>query len=200
MKTWIVTGGVASGKSAFCKQVANLVPGAEFFNSDEAVHALMGRKEVRAAIGATFGVSVLNDDGSVSRHRLRERVFADADARRQLEALLHPLVYQELSAQRERLTHGRNCQLLVAEVPLFYESGQDFSADWVIVVATGATLQQERLTATRGLEVNTVERIRAAQWPLHRKLERADKVVWNEGSIALLRLQAEILVNQLDTP
>ena len=200
MKTWIVTGGVASGKSAFCKHITNLVPSAEIFSSDEVVHALMRREEVRAAIGATFGISVLDADGNICRRRLRERVFADADARRQLESLLHPLVYQELSTQKARLTHGRNCQLLVAEVPLFYESDRDFPADWVIVIATGAALQQERLTATRGLEVNTVERIRAAQWPLHRKLERADKVVWNEGSPALLKLQAEILVNQLDAP
>lgn len=69
----------------------------------------------------------------------------------------------------------------------------------MIVVAVGTTVQMERLTGQRGLDVATAERICAAQWPLSRKLEAANKVIWNEGSSELLKLQAQLLLQQLDT-
>ena len=104
------------------------------------------------------------------------------------------VVRKALTALKARLEEGRNTQLLIAEVPLFYESAGEFPADLVIVVATEGTMQQQRLTGPRNLDPDTAGRIRSAQWPLSRKLEPADIVVWNEGSLPLLSLQARILV------
>lgn len=198
MKTWIVTGGVASGKSQLCNVIKDLVPASKLFNSDEVVHSLLASADTARVLSAEFGAGILDNEGRISRSALRALVFDDARARQRLEELLHPQVFRALQDLREHLTHDRNTQLLIAEVPLFYESSAEFPADTVIVVASGATMQQERLTGPRSLDPDTAERIRAAQWPLSRKLEPADKIVWNEGSMTLLKLQAQILVQQLD--
>ena len=198
MKTWIVTGGIASGKTLFSQMLRRALPSAALFSSDEAVAALLKDPEVIMRLKQTFGAQILTESGEISRTALRQIVFQDNDRREELEAILHPLVYAALERFQAELAGGRNTQLLIAEVPLFYESRGEFPSALVIVVATGATLQQERLTGPRSLDPDTAERIRAVQWPLSRKLDPADKVVWNEGSLPLLELQAQILVQQLD--
>jgi dephospho-CoA kinase len=198
MKVWIVTGGVASGKSQFCKLVAEAVPGCVVFDSDRCVHELLEKPEVVRQVAGEFGPGVLDAGGRIDRQALRSQVFGNEAGRKRLERLLHPEVYRALTDLRSRLERERKTQLLIAEVPLFYESTGEFPADLVIVVATEATMQQQRLTGSRNLDPDTAERIRSAQWPLSRKLEPADIVVWNEGSLSLLSLQARILVQQLD--
>ena len=198
MKVWIVTGGVASGKSSFCRLLADAVPSAVLFDSDRCVHELLDSPAVVRQVGEQFGSGVLQPGGGVDRQALRSIVFGDDVGRKKLESLLHPAVVQALAALRARLEQDRNTQLLIAEVPLFYESAGEFPADLVIVVATEGTMQQQRLTGPRNLDPDTAGRIRSAQWPLSRKLEPSDVVVWNEGSLPLLSLQAMILVQQLD--
>lgn len=198
MKVWIVTGGIASGKSLFCQLLQKEVPTAALFSSDAVVHDLLETPQLADGLAAEFGRTILDREGRIDRQALRAAVLKEEGARKRLEAILHPAVYRTLEAQRSQLGQKRNTQLLIAEVPLFYESSGQFPADLVIVVATGATLQQERLTGPRSLDPVTAERFRAAQWPLSRKLDPADKIVWNEGSLTLLELQARILVQQLD--
>lgn len=198
MKTWIVTGGVASGKSHFCRLLVEARPSAVLFDSDRCVHELLADPVVANQVAGALGAAVLNTEGGVNRRALGGVVFNNPEARRRLEGILHPAVYQALSDLRARLAGDRNTELLIAEVPLFYESPRELPADLVIVVATEASMQQQRLTGSRHLDPGTAEQIRSAQWPLSRKLEPADVVVWNEGSLPLLRLQATILVQQLD--
>lgn len=198
MKVWIVTGGIASGKSLFCQLLQKGVPASALFSSDAVVHDLLETPQLAVGLAAEFGQAILDPEGRIDRQVLRAAVLKTEEARRRLEAILHPAVYRTLETQRSQLEQKRNTQLLIAEVPLFYESSGQFPADLVIVVATGATLQQERLTGPRSLDPVTAERFRAAQWPLSRKLDPADKIVWNEGSLTLLELQARILVQQLD--
>lgn len=199
MKVWIVTGGVASGKSTFCRLLSEACPGAAvIFDSDRCVHELLSTPAVAAQVADAFGRHVLNTQGTVDRQALRSVAFADDAARRRLESILHPGVVHALATLKAELEGQRNTQLLIAEVPLFYESSREFPADLVIVVATEGAMQQQRLTGPRSLDPDTAERIRSAQWPLSRKLEPADIVVWNEGSLPLLRLQARLLVQQLE--
>jgi dephospho-CoA kinase len=197
MKVWIVTGGVASGKSKFCALLAEAAAGAVLFDSDREVRELLATPAVLAQLTEMLGTTVLDARGGLDRQALRGVVFGNEAARKALEALLHPVVYGKLAGLKAELEEGRNTQLLIAEVPLFYESASEFPADLVIVVATEATLQQQRLTGPRKLDPDTAGRIRSAQWPLSRKLEPADVIVWNEGSLPLLRLQATILAQQL---
>jgi dephospho-CoA kinase len=198
MKVWIVTGGVASGKSRFCQYLAEATRSSVVFDSDRCVHDLLATQGVAERVAAEFGPGVLDASHRIDRKALGAVVFGDDAARKRLEAILHPEVARALATLRTRLEQERNTQLLIAEVPLFYESSGEFPADLVIVVATEGTMQQQRLTGPRNLDPDTAGRIRSAQWPLSRKLEPADVVVWNEGSLPLLSLQARILVQQLE--
>ncbi|RBP45337.1 dephospho-CoA kinase [Roseimicrobium gellanilyticum] len=200
MKTWIVTGGAASGKSTFARLLDEQADSAVLFSSDGVVHELLGRPEVVEKLAGAFGPEIVGAKGAIDRGKLREIVFKDGneERRKALEAILHPLVREELGKLRED-AGAKKAQLLIAEVPLFYESAYDYQADLVIVVAVGNSVQMERLTGQRGLDKATAERICAAQWPLSRKLDAADKVIWNEGSAELLKLQAQLLLQQLDT-
>lgn len=197
VKTWIVTGGAASGKSSFCKLLAGMSSKVAYYSSDRAVHELFESKEVKDHLVELFGSKVLKEDREVDREWLRQRVFADATERKKLESLLHPLAFLKLEELRNRLESEGNTQLLIAEVPLFYETGREFPADLVIVVAVSPDVQRQRMMENRGLNSVEAARILDAQLPLVSKLERADKVVWNEGHHDLLSRQAQLLLHQV---
>lgn len=197
MKTWVVTGGAATGKSSFCKAVLELEPGARLVSSDEVVHQLLAESQIAQAVAEIFGGDILEPSGGVDRALLRTRAFASDEARRKLEGLLHPLVYARLKAARAAAAR-EGVQLFIAEIPLFYEGARTFPADRVILVATGDASQQRRMMETRGLDEATAQLILAAQLPLARKLELATTVVWNEGSRESLQSQAQLLLQSSD--
>jgi dephospho-CoA kinase len=197
MKTWVVTGGAATGKSSFCKAVLELEPAARLVSSDEVVHALLAEPQTARAVARAFGPEILDASGAVDRSMLRTRVFASKEARKKLENLLHPLVYTRLEKARDEAA-AEGVQLFIAEIPLFYEGSRTFPADRVILVAADDASQQRRMMETRGLDAATAQRILAAQLPLARKLELATTVVWNEGSPELLQSQAQLLLQPTD--
>jgi dephospho-CoA kinase len=197
MKTWVVTGGAATGKSSFCKAVLDLEPRARLTSSDEIVHGLLAEAQTARAVAELFGREILEPGGGVNRALLRTRVFASEQDRQKLEALLHPLVYDRLEKARSAAV-AEGVQLFIAEIPLFYEGSRTFPADRVILVAAGDASQQRRMMETRGLDESTAQLILAAQLPLARKLELATTVVWNEGSRELLQSQAQILLQPSD--
>lgn len=196
MKTWVITGGVASGKSMFCEMLLTLQPEAVLFSSDEIVHDLLGAEEVVKQVSQIFDSTILDVQGAIDRTILRDRAFSNEKGRKQLEALLHPMVYAQLD--KDRLKASENgVQLFIAEVPLFYETKSQFQADLVILVAACDTFQRRRLMELRGLDADAVQRVLSAQLPLKRKLAMAQSVVWNECSPDLLQAQAQLLLQQL---
>ena len=197
MKTWVVTGGAATGKSSFCRAVLDLEPAARVASSDEIVHDLLADPETVRGITRAFGTEVLDPSGAVERAALRARAFASTEARKQLEDLLHPPVYARLEMART-IAAAEGVQLFVAEIPLFYEGSRTFPADRVILVAADDAAQIRRMRDARGLDDATAQRIIAAQLPLAWKLELADTVVWNEGSSELLQYQVQLLLQPTD--
>lgn len=138
-----------------------------------------------------------NDDGSMNRERLREVVLFDPKARQKLEEYIHPMVVEARNNYLQKLENEGKTQLLIAEVPLFYETKSQFPTDLVVLVAVSPETQRHRLLHHRGLSTETVDRLLQAQWTLSQKLELADKVVWNEGDVAQLNLQAIQLFQSL---
>src|SRR5215212_1637045 len=118
MKLWIVTGGVASGKSQFCRLLAEAIPSAVIFDSDRVVHELLESPVIAQLVAAEFGPTVLDAAQKIDRQALRGLVFGSDEGRKQLEAILHPEVYRALVSLRGRLEQERNTQVLIAEVPL----------------------------------------------------------------------------------
>lgn len=197
MKVWIVTGGAACGKSYFCKLLQSHADQAVLFSSDETVHALLGEEGVKAEIAAALGPDLLSEDGTLDKKALRETIFGDENQRLKLEAILHPRVFAAFAGLRAQLASASETQLLIAEVPLFYETGSDLAEDLAIVVATDPSVQLRRLTEKRGLEASIANRLLQAQMPLKKKIELADIVIWNDGSEKALAIQAQILLQQI---
>src|SRR5436853_1870221 len=144
-----LTGGIASGKSYVLEQFRR--HGVPCLDSDELVHGIMSAgTEATAAIAERFGRKVLAPDGSVNRATLGPIVFADAAARRDLEAIVHPAVYRAIAAGIRAFELTDRAPLAVVDVPLLYETGHAGDFDKVIVTVCPPELQVQRLIA-RGL-------------------------------------------------
>ncbi|MDZ4289992.1 MAG: dephospho-CoA kinase [Prosthecobacter sp.] len=200
MQTWIITGGVACGKSSVCDALKAHGKGSvQYFSSDQQVQRLLDVPEIMDRLTETFGseaVAGAGKDRRTDRDWLRRKIFADAGARRRLEEILHPGVLQALEAARNRARMDTPSNLFLAEVPLHYEIGSTVSADLVIVVAASQTVQVRRLMERRGLDESIIEQMLRAQWPIEAKVERADVVIWNDGDPAALDLQVLTLARQ----
>jgi dephospho-CoA kinase len=199
MQSWVVTGGIACGKSTVLKRVQEFF-GADrsaVFSCDDRVHEMYGRVSVREAIEEAFGSEVLKE-GGVDRERLGQRVFGDSGARRELEAILHPPVLKALEEARVAARAAGTVNLFVAEVPLYYEIGGTVAADHVIVVASSPDQQVRRLMHYRGLDKARSESMVGAQWPVLEKANQATQVIWNDGSEEALDDQISILLSAFD--
>ena len=203
LRTWIVTGGVACGKSAVTTLIGEMLGGdrARQFSCDEEVKKLYQSPEIVRQIRRRFGAGVMADmDGArVDRERLRQLVFGDDKRRRELERILHPPVLASLESARAAAAEPPRANLFVAEVPLFYEIGGTVPADHVIVVASSPDQQVSRLMQHRGLDRTQAESIVGAQLPILDKVQKASKVIWNDGSMEALEDQIACLVSLLDT-
>ena len=183
-----LTGGIASGKSTVSALFGAL--GVPIIDTDE-----LAREVVRpgsaglAQIVAAFGPEVLDAAGGLDRRQLRARVFADAQARRQLEAITHPLIRAAALAACERA--GGPYQVLV--VPLLIESGFDQHVDRVLVVDCPIGIQRQRLLERDREDPAQAERILRTQLDPAARRARADDIIANDGDLARLREQVQRL-------
>jgi dephospho-CoA kinase len=188
-----VTGGIATGKSAFCALLRQLLPTAEFFDADAVARELTDHdQEVRALIADAFGRESFDAEGHLNRAAVRAIVFADPGKKHALEQILHPRIRGQWAAQAE--TRRGSAEFFFADIPLLYETGGETLCDRVVVVACSPRLQLERLMARSSLSQGAAQEIIAAQLPLAEKIARADHVIWNSGPRELLNAQAETLV------
>jgi dephospho-CoA kinase len=184
-----LTGGIGSGKSAVADAFAAL--GAPVCDTDRLAHALTARGQPGlAAIASAFGDAVMQPDGSLDRAMLRKRVFADAAARAELEAILHPLIRAAALAEvgRWRTPYG----LLV--VPLLLERGGLAGVvRRILVVDCPEDEQVRRVMSRSGLSESDVRAIMATQVSRAERLARADDVIDNAGPLSALGPQTAML-------
>jgi dephospho-CoA kinase len=177
-----LTGGIATGKSYVLEQFRRR--GVPCLDADALAHGVMAPgTEATTAIAARFGQEMLAPDGSVDRARLGPAVFADAAARRALEAIVHPAVYRAITAGLRAFELTDAAQLAIVDVPLLYETGADSKFDKVIVTECPPDVQIARLTA-RGLTESAARQRLAAQLPTRDKAARADFVIRTDGTFA----------------
>ena len=170
-----ITGGIGAGKSEALRAFAR--HGAATVSSDEIVHHLLRRPDVRDAVVARMGHGVVSPDGEIDRGGLATVVFNDREALAWLEELLHPLVAAEYLQWREQLAALPDApQVCVTEVPLLYESGGDERFDKVVVITAPSKLRRARS------EVATDER-EARLLDEKEKVARADYAYKNTGSM-----------------
>jgi dephospho-CoA kinase len=177
-----LTGGIASGKSATTQRFAQL--GVPVFDADLIARELVAAGQpALTQIAAAFGAGFVNAAGELDRQRLRERVFADAQERRRLEAILHPPIREAL------LTRVRNCArpYCVLAIPLLIECRDDYL--WVDRILTTDVPREEqmiRLMRRDGIDGLLAERVLQSQAPRESRLALADDVIDNTGPLTAL--------------
>jgi dephospho-CoA kinase len=187
-----ITGGISTGKSTFCECLRKILPGAAFFNADEAAHGLIDVPEVKREIRAEFGRGVFLSEGNLNRTKLRAIIFGDATKRRALERILHPRIRRQWRAEAKR--HRNSPDFFIADIPLLYETGGETLCDRVVVVACSHKVQLARLAQRMSLNDTEAEQMIRSQMPLEEKMAQADHVVWNNGDRAAMIEQAHFLV------
>ncbi len=186
-----LTGGIGSGKSAVAAMLAQR--GAGVIDTDAIAHAITAAGGAAIpAIAAAFGEEYLTPQGALDRAKMRAQVFADEKARRQLEAILHPMIRERVDAELQRLAPLHSFLVLV--VPLLIETGayRD-QIDRVLVVDCPEALQIARVQARSGLAEEQVRAILAAQASRAQRLAAADDVIANTGTLAELEAAVDAL-------
>ena len=186
-----ITGGISTGKSTCVQFLRELLPGARFFDADEAIHALLNRPEVQKQIRHEFGAQVFSGAGDLNRTKLRAIVFADATKKRALERLLHPRIRRQWRTEAKE--HRNSPKFFFADIPLLYETGGEPLCERVVVVACSQKVQLARLRKRMSLKSANAKQMINSQMPLEEKIRRADHVVWNNGDQASLMEQARLL-------
>lgn len=190
-----ITGSVAAGKSA----VADLWrdAGVPVASADRlARRAVRPGTRALARLRDMFGSEVIRRDGTLDRAVLRRIIVRDEEARRRLEAVVHPAVRRlrdEWTAQRLR----EGADMVAWEVPLLFETGMEKEVDAVVVVDAPASVRRTRMMEARGMTAAEADALMGLQWPAGRKRRRADAVVENRGTREELAARASEVLDGL---
>lgn len=183
-----LTGGIGSGKSTVADCFATR--GIEIIDADVIARELVTPPNpALAEIVAAFGAQYLNADGHLDRARLRAHIFADPQARKRLERILHPRI-GALLAERAAGAKGPYCVLVI---PLLLETGQRTLVDRILVVDVPVDLQVARVAARDGLDHEQIHAILAVQTDREARLAQADDIIVNDCSRAALQEQVAVL-------
>ena len=184
-----LTGGIASGKSTACNLFK--LYGLRVIDADAITHVILDKEA--AAIGKLFGDTYLKE-GKVDRKALGGLIFTDPEAKKRLEALLHPKIYDEIARQSE-VQDALGGPYLI-DIPLFYETNR-YPIEKVIVVYAPQTVQKERLIKREGLSEEEAKRRLDAQMDIEAKRKMADWVIDNSGNLKQLQRETERVFNEI---
>jgi dephospho-CoA kinase len=195
LRVFGLTGGIGSGKSSVAALLRER--GVPVVDADELAREVVAPGSVGLAqVVAAFGPEVLGPDRGLDRKQLGARVFNDADARKHLNSITHPLV-SRLSQERFAELERQGATLAAYDVPLLFEVGLDAGLRPVVVVSASEAAQLERVMLRDGLDEDAVRARISAQLPLAEKKRRADFVLDNEGSRGELAAQVDALLPKL---
>ena len=195
MKIFGITGGVATGKSTVTGMLAE--EGALTVSADDIARAqLAPGTELTQTVLAAFPLCRDATGQGIDRRALSHLIFADTQARTQLEALTHPAIIAALELQ---ITEWRNAgpEIAIAEIPLLFEADLGRLVDVVVVVACEETTQIMRLQTRQVIDEAEARRQIAAQWPISAKIARADIVINTDKGLEDTRRQVQALWDTL---
>lgn len=184
-----LTGGIGSGKSSVAKGLQ--AKGITIVDADQIAREVVEPGEVALSeISDTFGPSLLQADGTLDRNQLKQRIFSDPSAKKQLENILHPRIRQRIL---ERVNNVNNTPYVVADIPLLVESNYPEHFDRVIVVDCTEAQQIERVKARDNMSDEQIQRIMSSQATREQRLAVATDVIDNTGDLNSLEMQIEKL-------
>lgn len=191
-----ITGGIATGKSTVSRILERR--GAAVVDADGIARSLLvPGTDVSQAVAAAFPDCVIPGTQAIDRRALGARIFADADARRRLEALTHPAIIEQLKTRIVALRQQSDRSLGAVEIPLLFEAGLESLVDHILVIACSRELQSDRLQARLDISAEEAEVYIAAQMPLEEKIKRANSVITTDGSLANTERQVSLLLIRL---
>jgi len=175
-----VTGSLGSGKSTVCKLLANSLS-ADLVDTDVlCLQQMLPETEGFELFKSVFGKRFFLEDGNIDRVLLRQTVFEDQNVKKQLEAILHPLVKRMVEVRsRECALQGRS---MVIEVPLLYEVGWQNEFDSCVVVYIPEQQCIKRVMERNAMAADEVRQILHAQMPIGKKIDLADFIIDNSGT------------------
>ncbi|GIW24357.1 dephospho-CoA kinase [Meiothermus sp.] len=179
-----LTGSIGSGKSTVAQRLREL--GVRVLDADE--YAREAASALRAEICQAF--PEVCRDGEIDRAALGRRVFADPEARRRLEALIHPYVRRRMREETQKAL-SMGAKVVVHDIPLLFETGRQADFAGVLVVAAPTELRKARVMARSGLSEAEFEARDKSQMPQEEKVRRATWVIWNDADLATLQKRVD---------
>jgi dephospho-CoA kinase len=181
-----LTGNIGTGKSTVAGMLAEL--GAETIDADKVAHeAMQPGTSAHARIVEAFGADIVAPDGRIDRERLGAIVFSDPEALARLEAIVHPATLEMIDKRLE----ASSSDVIVIEAIKLFEAGMAETCDSVWVTTCAPEQQIQRIMAARPLSRAEVEQRVQAQPPQEEKIDRADVVIDNQGSLSRTRAQVQ---------
>jgi len=179
-----MTGGIGSGKSEAARLFAEL--GVPIVDVDAISHELTSSGQITLKkITQTFGQDILNVDGSLNRKALRKKVFADSEARKNLEAILHPVIYDNVI---KMLQNNAKSPYQILAIPLLFESDRYLKIiNLSLVIDSPPEIQIARASKRDALSEADIQKIIDVQMPRAQRNSLADDIISNEGTIDELR-------------
>jgi dephospho-CoA kinase len=177
-----LTGGIGCGKSTAVRQFSEL--GVPVIDADLIAREVVGGGQpALQEIAAQFGGQALQADGALDRAWLRQTVFGNAERLQQLESILHPRIRKEILRRMDGYQLA-SIPYVIVDVPLLFEKGYEQIFDRVLVIDCLPDQQRERVKQRDGSDVALIDSIMQAQVPRSERLQRADDILENTGSIA----------------
>lgn len=191
-----LTGGVASGKTAVSQVLKE--EGAYIIDADQIARELVQpHKPAWNELIRAFGKEILQEDGFIHRKKLADKVFADPKKRKLLNQILHPRIKEEMDRRTKEIGQKDSEAIVVIDAPLIVELGDHREMDKLIVVASTQTQQIERLKERDGIGPEEALRILSSQIPVEEKVNLADFVIRNEGSLEETKKRAKEVFKEL---
>ncbi len=169
-----LTGGIASGKTTISRLFEEL--GITVIDTDTISHELMkpGQPAYQQSI-EHFGQVIVNDDSTINRRLLREKVFNQPDEKKWLEEMIHPLIWEEA----EKAISSAKSEYVILVVPLMFETGFQHMLDHVIAIDCPASVQKSRLMQRDNIDPDLAGKMIATQMSNKERISRADSVIHN---------------------
>lgn len=187
-----LTGGIASGKSTVSNYFREF--GAEVLDADVVAKELSEKEENVAKIIEIFGDEILDENGNISRKKMRERAFLEKDKLKQLNELLHPQVIEVFKNKRE---NTKEDEIVIFDIPLLFEAGMENLCDTVIVVYISKRVQLERMMKRDRHGIDLAERIIESQMSMSDKIDKADIIINNNCTLEDLKNNVNVVYYNL---
>lgn len=187
-----LTGGIASGKSTVSNYFREF--GAEVLDADVVAKELSEKEENVAKIIEIFGNEILDENGNISRKKMRERAFLEKDKLKQLNELFHPQVIEVFKNKKE---NTKEDEIVIFDIPLLFEAGMENLCDTVIVVYISKRVQLERMMKRDRHGIDLAERIIESQMSMSDKIDKADIIINNNCTLEDLKNNVNVVYYNL---